>query len=112
ARKGWASPWRDYDEVLGNPATSDCPLNFAREKNFFIATETALPWETPADGDASRATIAIVWIEAFLRNAPVPDPSKLGATMLLSSCLHLDYLRSALKCLADLGLLAAEDGDD
>ncbi|KAL3892839.1 MAG: hypothetical protein SGPRY_014734 [Prymnesium sp.] len=102
----------DYDEVMGNPATSDCPLNFARDENFFIATENALPWELPADGDASRATIAIVWIEALLRKAPVPDPSKLGTTMLLSSCLHLDYVRGALECLADLGLLAAEDGDD
>lgn len=101
----------DYDQDLGNPATGECPLNFAKDENFYVATENALPWRVPADGDDNRAIVAITWIEALVRKAPVEDPMKLRDIPLVSSCLHVDFLRGALECLADLGLLEADDGD-
>lgn len=102
----------DYDQNLGNPATGECPLSFAKDENFYVATENALPWEAPAVGGINRAIVAISWIEALVRKAPVKDPMKLSTIPLLSSCLHLDCLCGALECLVDLGLITTDDGDD
>lgn len=102
----------EYDEAMGNPATRESLLSFARGENFFISTESALPWGMPADGDASRAVLGIVWAEALLRKAPVKDSSKLNNIPLISSCVEVDFIRGGLERLVDLGLLNADDGDD
>lgn len=83
----------EYDKEMENPATSDCPLNSARYENFLLATEGVLLLGAQADVDASRFTVAIAWVEALVRKAPVPDPIKLSTALLLASSLHLDYLQ-------------------
>lgn len=102
----------EYDEAYGNPAQPSCLVNIAKEERFYTATEEALPWGEPADGDDDRAVVPIAWLESLVRKAKVADAEALGGKGFLTSCIHVGCLNRILAALCEKGLVDAEDGDD
>ena len=101
-----------FDEAKGNPASRECHYNFSRGDSFFVATEKVLSWSAPADGDATRAIVPAVEVEMALREAPVPDPSRLNTTRSLAVCLDTPFVGDALSEMKDQDLLRDFDADD
>lgn len=81
----------DFDENLGNPPDSRSLVSVARDENLYV-WRRKIPWEDPADGDQTRAVAAVVFLEALLREASVPDPPNLKDIPFLSSTLTRTYL--------------------
>lgn len=105
----------EYDENVGNPATAACLLSFEREQDFVVATADALPWSEPANGDADRITVPIVWIESLLRKAKVEDPNSLRGVPFFTSCLSCEAITDgSLNALLEAGLVdvPAVDGEE
>ena len=50
-------------------------FNIKRTEPFFEATEKALPWKAPADGDASRAVVPGAFLERLLRRTQLAGRS-------------------------------------
>ena len=64
----------EYDENVGNAKSPDVKVSMARTEEFFLATEKALAWKPPADGDATRAVLPLVQLESLFRRAPLAKP--------------------------------------
>ena len=102
----------EYDEAMGNAAAPECLLNISRDEPFFEAVRDVMPFCVPADGDATRAAVPIVFIEKLFRRATVENPAALTAIGFLAHCLHLtDFLLPALDTLLDNDLLPTDDDD-
>ena len=100
----------EYDEDMGNAPQPECLLNISRQEDLFKATERAIAYSTPEDGDANRAVMAIFAVERLFRRAPVEDPTRLAVIPFFTRCLDLaTYLRPALELLLDNDLVEYDD---
>lgn len=103
----------DYDEAMGNPAAPDCLLSLEVDNNFFIATESALPWSEPADQPGDRMTLPCVFVESLVRRLKVVDPRQMAGMGSMEHVLSAPFLSQCISTLVDhLRLLAADDGDE
>eukprot|EP00966_Prymnesium_polylepis_P301162 6958971-Prymnesium_polylepis.2 len=102
----------DYDEDVGNPARPECYINISRNEELYRATERAMPYKTPADGDATRAVVSLLYFEKLFRKCEVEDPSNLDTVNSFTRCLHLtDFIKPALDTLIANDLIPTdEDG--
>ena len=101
----------EYDQDT-NPSKPEVLLSISVDEDLYKATVNALPWEAPADGDATRRVTPSVGLEALLAKAPVPDPSDLDQVEISGSTMAVEALRDALEFLVDAGLLTEESEDD
>ena len=102
-----------YDEQRGNPPAPEVKVSLAVAEPLYRATEKALAWEIPADGDANYRTIAIVRLETALKVCRVewPPPRPFGG--MLTRVLHLfDFLELALAELITKGWLEDSEGNE
>ena len=101
-----------FDEDFGNTPTPECHFSISRSDDLFIATEHIIPWNTPEDGDDTRAVCPTISLERGLRKAPVPDPTAIRQTRFLTNCLSADYVSGAYSALKDNGLLEDPEDED
>ena len=104
----------DYDEALGNRPAPECWASIDKGEDFYRATAKALPYEPSPDGNAERSVVALVWLERCVRKCRTSDPCGWPRMPYLSTCVHLDFIRTVIESMVEDGLLepTKDDPDD
>jgi len=101
----------EYDEGF-NPPRPECLVTMKIDERWFKATKNALPWRTPADGDATRKVVPLLWLEGTVREAAAPDPPRFQGTPFLPTCLKIDSIAEKLGHMDFSGVLELDSDDD